>query len=390
MHALVVMPDHVHLLLTPGRDSDGLPVSISEIMHGIKGASAHSVNKTLDRRGRVWQGESFDRVLRTDEKVREKGEYICRNPVRKGLVRFEDDYRWMWREWVEGVSTGSHADHRTTVGAGIHGSFTAEAVVVHAQPGAAVLHSPIDCLTELGIPPERLPRHIAVIMDGNGRWAARRSLPRIRGHEAGADKVQEIVRRASRLGVGYLTLYSFSTENWNRPRSEVAHLMRLYVEYLIKERAEIMENGVRLVQIGRREGLPDDVLRELDETMRLSRDNPGMTLCLALNYSGRAELADAVRNIARKIVDGTLQPDDIGEETITDALYTAGIPDPDLLIRTAGEMRISNFLLWQISYAELVVTDVCWPDFNSEELDRAIRAYAQRDRRFGRVPGEGA
>jgi undecaprenyl diphosphate synthase len=240
-------------------------------------------------------------------------------------------------------------------------------------------------MTELGLPSERLPRHIAIIMDGNGRWAQRRGLPRLRGHEAGADKVQEIVTRCSRLGVGYLTLYSFSTENWNRPETEVGHLMRLYVEYLIKERVEIMENGVRLVQIGRRAGLPDDVLRELDETMQISRDNPGMTLCLALNYSSRTELTDAVRKIAQRAASGELRPDQIDEETISQSLYTAGIPDPDLLIRTAGEMRISNFLLWQISYAELVVTDVCWPDFGADALDAAIKEYGGRNRRFGNV-----
>ncbi|OWY73081.1 hypothetical protein B7486_01670 [cyanobacterium TDX16] len=244
---------------------------------------------------------------------------------------------------------------------------------------------PIDPQVALGVPRERVPNHIAIIMDGNGRWAKRRDLPRIRGHEAGADKVQEIVRRCSRLGVGYLTLYSFSTENWNRPPSEVAHLMRLYVEYLIKERTEIMENGVRLVQVGRRKGLPDDVLHELDETMRMSAGNPGMTLCLALNYSGRAELTDAVQDIAVRVKSGKLSPEEISEGTITDSLYTAGIPDPDLLIRTAGEMRISNFLLWQISYAELFVTETCWPDFGADELDRAIKDYAGRDRRFGRV-----
>ncbi len=238
-------------------------------------------------------------------------------------------------------------------------------------------------MTELGLPPERLPRHIAIIMDGNGRWAQRKGLPRLRGHEAGADKVQEIVTRCSRLGVGYLTLYSFSTENWNRPETEVGHLMRLYVEYLIKERTEIMENGVRLVQIGRRSGLPDDVLRELDETMRISSSNPGMTLCLALNYSGRTELTDAVRDIARRVAAGELSPGEIEEQTISDSLYTAGIPDPDLLIRTAGEMRVSNYLLWQISYAELYVTETLWPDFDASSLHAAVRAYAARSRRFG-------
>ena len=243
----------------------------------------------------------------------------------------------------------------------------------------------LDPKTELGISPDRLPRHIAVIMDGNGRWARQRGLDRVKGHEAGAENVRQIVTYCARIGIECLTLYSFSTENWNRPIEEVAHLMKLYVKYLIKERDEIMDNDIRLVQIGRRAGLPDQVLRELDETASVSKDNRGMHLCLALNYSGRVELVDAIRSIARRVEDGRLKADQIDEKTIGDALYTARLPDPDLLIRTAGEMRISNFLLWQISYAELHVTPTFWPDFHEEHLRLALQDFAGRERRFGRV-----
>ena len=241
----------------------------------------------------------------------------------------------------------------------------------------------LDPQTELGIPPERLPRHIAIIMDGNGRWAKKRGQPRVRGHEAGAENVREIVTHCARLGVECLTLYSFSTENWNRPIDEIAHLMRLYVKYLIKERDEIMQNDIRMVQIGRRDGLPDEVLRELDETSAVSANNRGMTLCLALNYSSRVELVDAIRKLATDAAIGKLNPAEIDDKTVSRSLYTAGLPDPDLLIRTAGEMRVSNFLLWQISYAELYVTPVLWPDFHKADLNAAISDYASRDRRFG-------
>lgn len=244
---------------------------------------------------------------------------------------------------------------------------------------------PIDPQIELGVPRERLPRHVAIIMDGNGRWARQRGLERIKGHEAGAANVREIVTHCARLGIGCLTLYSFSTENWRRPPDEIAYLMKLYVDYLIKERREIMQNDIRLVQIGRRAGLPADVLRELDETIALSKQNQGMTLCLALNYSSRSELADAVQAIARRVAAGELRPEQIEEETIGGALYTAGMPDPDLLIRTSGEMRVSNFLLWQIAYAELYVTEVLWPDFHRADLNAALKDYARRDRRFGGV-----
>lgn len=243
----------------------------------------------------------------------------------------------------------------------------------------------LDSLAELGIPRERMPRHLAIIMDGNGRWAQHRGLERVKGHEAGAENVREIVTHCARLGIEALTLYSFSTENWNRPIEEIQHLMRLYVHYLIKERGEIMDNDVRLIQVGRREGLPSEVLRELDETAELSKNNRGMTLCLALNYSSRVEIVDAVRKIADRVAAGEISPDQIDQQLVSDSLYTAGVPDPDLLIRTAGEMRISNFLLWQISYAELYVTETLWPDFHAADLNGALKSFAGRERRFGRV-----
>jgi undecaprenyl diphosphate synthase len=233
--------------------------------------------------------------------------------------------------------------------------------------------------------PSQLPRHVAIIMDGNGRWAQQRGLPRVKGHEEGARSVREIVTECARLGVGCLTLYSFSLENWKRPVEEVAYLMDLYYRYLIAERSTIMDNDIRFVQIGRREGLPDSVLAELDRTAELSLRNRGMTLCLALNYGARTELVDAVRSIAQRVAAGELSPDNIEEAHVAAALYTAGLPDPDLLIRTSGEMRLSNFLLWQISYSELYVTATHWPDFHREDLHAALRAFAARQRRYGDV-----
>jgi undecaprenyl diphosphate synthase len=244
---------------------------------------------------------------------------------------------------------------------------------------------PLDPQTELGLDRGQLPGHVAIIMDGNGRWANQRGLPRINGHVEGAAGVREIITHCARLKLQALTLYSFSAENWKRPRAEVDALMDLYVEYLIKEREEIMDNDVRLIQIGRREGLPEPVLRELGITQEVSRNNKGLTLCLAINYGARDEIVDAVRSIARRVAAGELAPEHIDEAVIGNSLYTAGVPDPDLLIRTAGEMRVSNFLLWQISYAEFYVTDVLWPDFRKQHLNEAFRAYAARDRRFGAV-----
>jgi undecaprenyl diphosphate synthase len=238
------------------------------------------------------------------------------------------------------------------------------------------------------IPPQHLPRHIAIIMDGNGRWAVRRGQERIRGHQQGAHTVRHIVTTCARLrkdmgGPDFLTLYSFSLENWKRPAGEVSFLMQMYVDYLRQERPTLMENNIRFRQIGRLENLPDPVLEQMRQTVELTRDNTGLTLVLALNYGSRAEITDAVRAIAQKVREGQLDPAHIDERMISDHLYTAGMPDPDLLIRTAGEMRISNYLLWQISYAELFVSDLLWPDFDEHELGRAISSFASRDRRFG-------
>jgi undecaprenyl diphosphate synthase len=224
---------------------------------------------------------------------------------------------------------------------------------------------------------------VAVIMDGNGRWARRRGLPRVEGHRRGVRSVRATIEECCRLGIGYLTLYCLSIENWKRPRTELDFLMKLLRKYLIEERAEIMEQAIRFTTIGRREGLPEEVLREIDENVRVSKNNRGMVLCLAINYGGRTELVDAVRALAEQARQGTLDPRALDEATLSGALYTAGIPDPDLLIRTAGEMRVSNFLLWQISYAELWVTDKCWPDFDEACLHAALRDYAGRERRFG-------
>jgi undecaprenyl diphosphate synthase len=237
----------------------------------------------------------------------------------------------------------------------------------------------------LGVPLERIPRSIAIIMDGNGRWAVRRGLPRSAGHEQGAKVVPRIVTEAARLGMEALTLYSFSLENWRRPPQEVAVLMHLYAEYLVQIRPGMMEHNIRLRHLGRREGLPQRVLRELDKSRRLSAANTGMELCLALNYGSRAEITDAMVRIARRVGAGELTPEDIDESLISDSLATAGVSDPDLVIRTAGEMRLSNFLLWQISYAEYYCCRKYWPDFDEEEFRKAIRTYARRHRRFGGV-----
>jgi len=241
----------------------------------------------------------------------------------------------------------------------------------------------LERLAAAGLNAARLPRHVAIIMDGNGRWARQRDLPRIEGHSRGVKSVRATVEECCRLGIGQLTLYCLSVENWKRPKPELDFLMALLQKYLVEERAEIMEQNIRFTTIGRREGLPARVLREIDESIRLSQHNSGMILCLAINYGGRAEMVDAVRNIADAVRKGALDPEEISETTIGDALYTAGMPEPDLLIRTAGEMRVSNFLLWQISYAELWVTEQCWPEFDSESLHAALRDYASRERRFG-------
>jgi undecaprenyl diphosphate synthase len=229
----------------------------------------------------------------------------------------------------------------------------------------------------------RLPRHIAIIMDGNGRWARRRRLPRIAGHRAGAQAVRDAVENCSRLGVRALTLYAFSTENWKRPQSEIDTLMALLREYLRKELAEIHRNNIRLQILGRYEQLPPEVQRDLEDALRQTAPNTGMVLNVALNYSARAELVDAFNSILQELRENPTREPAVTEQTISSHLYTRGLPDPDLLIRTSGEMRVSNFLLWQIAYAEIWVTDTCWPDFTRRHLLQAILDFQKRERRYG-------
>jgi undecaprenyl diphosphate synthase len=233
------------------------------------------------------------------------------------------------------------------------------------------------------VPRDRFPRHIAIIMDGNGRWAQRRGLPRIEGHRQGVTSVRRTVEECARLEIDQLTLYCLSSENWKRPQHELDFLMHLLEQYMIEERALIMEQNIVVRVIGRRDGIPSNVLAEMDKTISLSSANSGTRLCLAINYGGRGEMVDAIQRIARDTLEGKLRVDSIAEETVASYLYTHGMPDPDLLIRTAGEMRVSNFLLWQISYAELWVTDKCWPEFERGDIYQGIREFAGRDRRFG-------
>ena len=230
-----------------------------------------------------------------------------------------------------------------------------------------------------------VPGHVACIMDGNGRWAKARGKSRVTGHREGVVSVRDVTEAAAQIGVGHLTLYTFSTENWDRPAAEVSALMELLVRTVRKEADKLHRNGIRLHAIGDLGRLPERGQRELAEAMDLTRGNTRMTLTLALSYGSRWEITEAVRQIARAARDGALDPDAITEATVSDALWTAGLPDPDLLVRTAGEMRVSNFLLWQIAYTELYVTDLAWPDFRRRALYDAVRSYQDRDRRFGRV-----
>lgn len=238
------------------------------------------------------------------------------------------------------------------------------------------------------IPPNKIPRHIAVIMDGNGRWAVGRGLERVHGHRAGADSVVEIVDACADLreaygAPDYVTLYSFSVENWKRPPAEVEALMQLYIDFLAGQRPTMLRRNVRYNQIGRHHELPDPVVDEMNQSLGATRNNTGLTLTLAINYGSRTELTDAVRAVAEDVQAGRLRPEQVTEKVITSKLYTHDMPDVDLLIRTAGEMRVSNYLLWQISYAELVVSPALWPDFATGDLHAAIREYSNRNRRFG-------
>jgi undecaprenyl diphosphate synthase len=241
------------------------------------------------------------------------------------------------------------------------------------------------------IDPARFPAHIAIIMDGNGRWARRKSLPRAAGHRAGVEAVRTTVETCTRLGIEALTLYAFSAENWKRPRAEVDTLWRLLRLYLSRELPEILRNGIRFTCMGRMDQLPGQVRQELETAIDATAHNNGMRLNVAINYSGRAELVDAVNAIVDDArLEGRLRELRIDEQAIASRLYTAGLPDPDLLIRTSGEMRISNFLLWQIAYAELYVTETLWPDFRCADLLHAILDYQKRDRRFGGLGAAGS
>jgi undecaprenyl diphosphate synthase len=228
---------------------------------------------------------------------------------------------------------------------------------------------------------ERLPQHVAVIMDGNGRWAAQRHLPRVEGHRAGIDSVRDIVETSARLGIQVLTLYAFSVENWKRPMTEVSTLMSLLKRYLRLELNTLLRNNIRFQVIGLKDALAPDIRRELAAAEEKTTSNSGMLFNIALNYGGRAEIVEAVR----RILASGVKPDDVDEQRFSEYLYTAGQPDPDLLIRTSGEMRVSNFLLWQIAYAEIWVTDTLWPDFRKRDLFEAILAYQKRDRRYGGI-----
>ena len=240
----------------------------------------------------------------------------------------------------------------------------------------------------LGVSVEGIPRHIAIIMDGNGRWAQKQGKPRFYGHSKGGSVVEKIALYCVDLGIEYLTLYSFSMQNWKRPKEEIDFLMDLYSLYLEGIRETLMKNNVRLAHLGTKDRLPQKVVDTLAETMKITSQNDGMTLGLALNYGSRTEIAEGVQAIAKECLEGKLNVDDIDHDCISNHLYTAGWPDPDLLIRTSGEMRVSNYLLWQISYSEFYVTEKFWPEFEKSDLDEAVRVYAKRSRRLGDIkPG---
>jgi len=234
---------------------------------------------------------------------------------------------------------------------------------------------------------QRMPQHIAIIMDGNGRWAQRRHLPRVAGHRAGVKPARGVIETCARLEVSALTLYAFSLENWRRPKAEIDFLMRLLRQYLRKELPIIHENNIRLLVIGRPEQLPAEVQQDIEQAMRLTAGNTGMRLAVALNYGGRAELVDAFNAVLDRVRHNGLSTYRVDEQTIADHLYTAGLPDPDLLIRTSGEMRVSNFLLWQIAYAEIYVTETLWPDFSRAQLLEALLDFQKRERRYGGLAG---
>jgi len=233
------------------------------------------------------------------------------------------------------------------------------------------------------IDPQRLPAHVAIIMDGNGRWAKQRTLSRIRGHEVGTESVREIVKASKKLGISWLTLYAFSEENWRRPKHEIKALMSLLKRFLKNERNEMLDNGIKFQTIGRIHKLPEIVQKTIQETIDATSKNEDMVLTLALSYGGRQELADAIQEIAKRIESGIVRPADINEQLISESLYTSRMPDPDLLIRTSGECRVSNFLLWQVAYTEIHISPTLWPDFRKADYLRALENYQRRERRFG-------
>ena len=237
----------------------------------------------------------------------------------------------------------------------------------------------------LDVLPQQLPRHIGIIMDGNGRWAKKQGKPRFYGHREGAKKIEMVCDTAALMGCECITLYCFSGQNWKRPSMEVDFLMQLFTRYLVVIREHLAEKNIRLLHFGRRDKLPEALLNELDETIRLSAANDGLSLALALNYGGREEIVDSVRKIAKKAIAGQIDISDINEEMISGNIYSANIPDPELIIRTSKELRTSNFLLWQSSYSEYYITETLWPDFSSEEMLEAVRAYASRQRRIGDI-----
>jgi undecaprenyl diphosphate synthase len=238
---------------------------------------------------------------------------------------------------------------------------------------------------EIKLDYQKIPKHIAIIMDGNGRWAKERNLPRTMGHKAGVETIRPIVKECSRLGVEYLTLYAFSTENWKRPQDEVDAIMNLLVQYLTKEFEELNKNNVVINSIGETKKLPEQCRKELNKAYEKTKNNTGLTLNLALNYGGRDELLHAFKDIMKDIQEGKIDESEVDEQTIADHLFTAGMPDPDIIIRPSGELRLSNFLLWQSAYSELWFSDIKWPDFKKEDLQKAIHDFQMRDRRFGKV-----
>jgi undecaprenyl diphosphate synthase len=231
--------------------------------------------------------------------------------------------------------------------------------------------------------PKKLPNHVAIIMDGNGRWAKKQKMSRIQGHQEGAESVREIIRTSREIGIPWLTLYAFSEENWKRPRSEIAALMALLKRFIKSELNEMMENGIRFHTIGRTSKLPLNVQKAVNDAQKKTAKNTDMTLTLALSYGARQEVVDGIRQIAKRVSLGDLKPEDITEDMFSGFLYTRGMPDPDLLIRTSGEYRVSNFLLWQLAYAELYITPIYWPDFRKEDYLKALEAYQVRERRYG-------